>query len=119
LEQAEGSVYHGVLSAGPYRFEIWTYPEVYDDLTTGLSTPYIADREVLIVPPKPRFHYASCLVPQLAMTEGGAPIAPQSGEYVYGEYLDARRAKHDFDVQSAGVPVPVAVDQIYTMLATA
>lgn len=119
LEAAQGSVFHGVLSAGPYRFEIWTYPEVYDDPTTGNSTDYIADREVIILPPKPRFHYASCIVPQLAMTEGGAPIAPQTGEYVYGEYLDHRRAKHDFDVQSSGVPVPVAIDQMYTMLATA
>jgi len=34
---------------------------------------------------------------------------------VYGEFMDERKAVHDFDVQSAGVAIPVAVDQIYTL----
>ena len=111
--EVEGALYHGTLTGGPYQFELWTYPEFYD--LSGTSTPYIAENYAVVIPQKPRFVYASCLVPQLAVNESGAPIAPQTGEYVYGEYIDSRKAKHDFDVQSAGLPIPVAVDQIYTM----
>jgi hypothetical protein len=110
-----GGAYHGTLSCGPYRVQVWTYPDFYDN-TSDVSTPYIDNKNVVVLPPKPRFKFAHCLVPQLIDTPGSAP---KQGEWVYGEYLDQRKAKHDFDVQSAGLPVPVAVDQIYTMRAVA
>jgi hypothetical protein len=37
-----------------------------------------------------------------------------SGEYVVSEYLDDRKMTHDIDIRSAGIAIPVAVDQIYT-----
>jgi hypothetical protein len=111
-----GGAFHGTIVAGPYRVQLWTYPDFYDN-ASGVSTPYIGNKNIVIVPPKPRFRFAHALVPQLV--DPGQTSAPQQGEWVYGEYLDQRKAKHDFDVQSAGLPVPVAVDQVYTMQAVA
>lgn len=107
-----GGVFHGTVTAGPYRVQLWSYPEFYDN-ASGVSTPYIDNNKAILLPLSPRFKFAHCLVPQLV--DPGTTTAPQQGEWVYGEFLDHRKAKHDFDVQSAGVPVPVAVDQVYTM----
>jgi hypothetical protein len=75
--------------------------------------PYWSTNKVTILPPSPRFKFAHCLVPQLV--DPGTTRAPQKGEWVYGDFIDSRKAKHDFDVQTAGLPIPVAVDQMYTM----
>lgn len=107
-----GSAFHGTLTAGPYKIQLWTYPEFYDN-ASGVSVPYIDDDNSILLPMNPRFKFAHALVPQLVDNPGDTP--PQQGEWVYGEYTDNRKAKHDFDVQSAGLPIPVAVDQIYTM----
>lgn len=112
-----GGVFHGTITAGPYTVELWSYPEWYDD-ASNVSTPYIDDDNVVVIPPAPRFKFAHALVPQLA-TAPGSTRAPQTGEWVLGEFMDERKAVHDFDIQCAGLPVPVAVDQIYTMKATA
>lgn len=107
-----GGAFHGTITAGVYRIQLWSYPDYYDN-TSGISTPYIDDNKVVVLPPKPRFKFAHCLVPQLV--DPGTTRAPQKGEWVYGDFIDNRNAKHDFDVQTCGVPVPVAIDQIYTM----
>lgn len=107
-----GGIFHGTLTCGPYRVQLWTYPEFYDN-AAGVSTPYVDDSRVILTVTKPRFKYAHALVPQLI--DPGQTTGPQKGEWVYGEFLDGRKAKHDFDVQCAGVPVPTAIDQVYTM----
>ncbi len=108
-----GGAYHGEITAAPYKVQIWSYPDFYDNAAGVAGTPYIDTDKVILTVPKPRFKFAHCLVPQVV--EPGTTTAPQKGEWVYGDYIDARKAKHDFDVQCAGVPVPVAIDQIYTM----
>lgn len=54
---------------------------------------------------------AHCAVPQLIDQPGQTP---QQGPYVIGNYKDPRKVADEFDIQSAFVAVPVAVDQIYT-----
>ena len=68
------------------------------------------------MPQTPRFQMSHAAVPQLIGEPGQLPI---QGEYIVGEFIDPRKAVHDFDIQSAAIAVPVAVDQIYTMKAVA
>jgi hypothetical protein len=110
---AVGGALMGTITCGVYQVQVWTYPDFYDSAAGVAGQPYIPTDQVILLPPKPRFHFAHCLVPQLL--EPGQTQAPQTGEWVYGDYIDTRKAKHDFDVQTCGVPVPVAIDQIYTM----
>lgn len=114
--KASGGVYHGTITCGPYTVQLWSYPDFHED-ANGDMVPYIDDDNFVLLPPAPRFKFAHCLVPQVVMP--GTTIAPQDGEWVYGDYIDERKAKHDFDVQCAGLPVPVAVDQVYTAKAAA
>jgi hypothetical protein len=107
LRNAQGGVLHGNVSAGSYRFNIWTYPEFYDN-DLGVSTPYIDPKKIIVIPEAPKFELAYAGVPILIGQ------APQRGAYVIQEFLDERATSHEIHVKSAGVAVPVAIDQIYT-----
>lgn len=111
---ALGMTYHGTITAGSYKIQLWAYPQFYDDATTGTSTAYVDPKKIIVIPSNPRFKLAFAAVPQLIGQPGQLPV---QGAYVVGEFTDERKAVHDFDIQSAGVPIPVAVDQIYTMKA--
>lgn len=108
---AVGGVFLGQLTAGTNKINVWSYPEFYDD-AAGVSTPYIDDTNVILIPVKPRFKLGFAAVPQLLKAAGQKIV---KGAYLFGEYLDERNTAHIMDVKSAGVAIPVAVDQIYTM----
>jgi hypothetical protein len=103
-----GATLHGMITGGSYKFMLWAYPEFYD--LAGVSTPYIDPKKIIMLPENPRFVLGFAAVPQL-LTDGSAP---KKGAFLFGDYKDERNAKHIFDIKSAGVAIPVAVDQIYT-----
>jgi hypothetical protein len=107
---AVGATLHGRLSAGSYKINLWAYPQFYDN-AEGASTPYIDPTKVILLPEIPRFVLSYAAVPQL-LNDGAAP---RKGAYVISNYIDERNTAHIFDIKSAGVAIPVAVDQIYTM----
>jgi hypothetical protein len=118
---AAGNTFHGTITCGSYKVQLWAYPQFYDldngtTPKTYTSTPYWDPKYVAVVPSKPRFKMVHCAVPMLIGQPGQLP---QQGEYVMQEFLDERNAKHILDVQTAPVPVPVAVDTIYTFKAVA
>lgn len=104
-----GATFHGEVSAGSYRIRLWSYPESYtaDDNT---ETPYLDPKKIIMVPEKPRFKLGFAAVPQL-LVEGSLPT---KGAYRVEEYIDQRKKSHIIDVQSAGLAIPSAVDQIFT-----
>lgn len=104
-----GGSLQGTVVAGSYTFDIWTYPEFYDN-ASNVSTPYLNDKKVIILPINPRFNFGFAAVPQLA-TQGGVT----KGKFLFGDYVDERKSTHEFDVKSAGLAIPTAVDQIYTL----
>lgn len=113
--QGAGATYHGTLTCGSFKVQLWAYPQFYDfDNGDGTytSTPYIDPKQIIMIPAKPRFKMVHCAVPQLIGKPGQMPV---QGEYVMQEFLDERRAKHIMDVQSAPCPVPTAVDTIYNV----
>ncbi len=111
---AVGGTLHGRISAGSYRFNIWTYPEFFDN-AAGVSVPYIDDANLIVLPENPRFKLAFAAVPKLL--KEGAPT--EQGAFVISEYIDERATAHIMDLKSAGVAIPVAVDQIATVQVTA
>jgi hypothetical protein len=104
-----GGVLHGEISAGPYRIRLWSYPEYRD--VNGTSTPYVNPKKVILLPENPALLLCYAAVPQL-ITPGAAPMR---GKFHFADYREERMHSHIFDVRSAGVAVPVGVDQIYTM----
>jgi hypothetical protein len=107
---AVGGVLHGQISAGSYRVNIWSYPEVYED-SSGNKVNYIDAKNAILLPLTPNFVLSFAAVPQLI--RGGQ--VPQQGEYLFQDYMDDREGVHEGRIKSAGVAIPVGVDQIYTM----
>ncbi len=117
VRNAVGAAFHGILTAGAYKVQLWSYPQYFDDPdNANATTPYIQDNLAILVPINPRFKFSYAAVPQLIAQPGDMP---KQGAYIVGEFVDQRKAAHDFDIQSAGLAIPVAVDQIYTMQTTA
>lgn len=110
-----GASFQGEVGAGSYKFRFWTYPQVYDHPTTGVSTPYLNDKKVILLPETPNFVLGFAAVPQLIKPG----VKSFKGAYVVGEYMDDKYHTHEFDIRSAGVAIPVAVDQIVTMTVVA
>jgi len=115
---ATGAAYHGTITAGGYKVQLWSYPQFYDTTVSGVLTSnnYIDPKKVVIIPTSPRFKMAHAAVPQLI---GNAGEVVTQGAFVVGEFIDPRKTAHDFQIESAAIAVPVAVDQIYTMIACA
>lgn len=109
--ESVGGTLHGQITCGSYLVNLWTYPEYYDTATTT-NNSYINPKKVIMLPEDPRFALAFAAVPRL-LTKAGS--VPQKGAYIFGDYVDERDSKHIFDVKSAGVAIPVGVDQIYTV----
>jgi len=106
---ATGATSHGEVSSGSYRFRLWSYPEFRD--VSGVSTPYIDPKSIIVLPLAPRFVMGFAAVPQLATIGGGI----RKGKFIFGDYIDERNSAHDFDVKSAGLAIPVGIDQIATV----
>lgn len=105
-----GGVYHGRLTVGPYLLDVWTYPEQYVDPKTNTRKDYIDEDNVIITPPKSDFVFGYAAVPRLYK---GA-VGRIKGDFIIGEYMDEEEVSHKFDVKSAGMPIPVAIDTIWT-----
>lgn len=114
-KNAVGGVLHGEVSAGAYVFRLWTYPEFYDTEAAS-NNSYINDKKIIVLPESPKFVLGFAAVPQLlgSKADVGAGVSAKRGAYLVGEFLDERNTSHVIDIKSAGVAIPVAVDQIYT-----
>lgn len=115
---AEGGVYHGVISAGPYKVHLWSYPQYYDN-ASGTSTPYLSsDQFVLLPKTSGRYTFAYASVPMLVRdvrnTEFPEIIGQVESDYVINNYIDPGKKKHVFEILSAGLAVPVSIDRIYS-----
>jgi hypothetical protein len=112
----DGASYHGFISVGSYIYDLWTYPEVYDHPTTGVSTPYIDLTNMIVTNYNPNFKFVYGMVPQIPGLV--VPMTVKQGFYTL-EYIDGKHMNHGQKIMSAGVAVPVAVNQVYTEKVTA
>lgn len=116
-QRVSDATLHGQISAGSFKVNIWTYNEYYD-IAGSANLPYIHAKKVIIIPEKPNFKFMYSGIPQLLGDNGpkeGAGLTGKKGRYHISEHLDTRKKSHQIIVESAGVPVPVAIDQIYTV----
>lgn len=107
---AVGATLHGQLTCGSYKVNLWTYPEYYDN-ASGVSTPYIDGKKVIVMPEAPEFKLAYAAVPQLIKNG----TVPQKGAYLIQEFMDEEKTAHKISIKSAPVAIPVAIDQLYTV----
>lgn len=111
VRNSVGASLHGRVSVGSWNINLWGYPEVYNAPTTGTLTNYVNPRKVILLPETPNFLLSYGAVPQLIGDNGEIP---QKGKYLISDFTDKRSAVRGIDLKSAGVAVPVGVDQIWT-----
>ena len=112
-----GGAFHGTLTCGSYRVNLWTYPQSYD--VSGTPTAYLDAKKVVLLPENPRFKLAFAAVPQLLGSNGGieplSGVSPMAAQpFVVGNYTDPINSAHIMDIKSAGMPILTAVDQVIT-----
>ena len=116
-----GAAYHGVLSTGSWKMNLWTYPQYYDVVSGGVATatPYIDNKKVAILPANPRFKLGFAAVPRVLRADaaGTGIVAPsvEPSPYLVEDYIDPRLTSHIMDIKSCGIAIPTAVDQLYTV----
>jgi len=114
LRKSSGFTDHGPVSAGSYNFNLISYPQYFDQYVNGSlvqGNEYLDPKSIYIVPEQTKMVLAYAAVPQLLSTGTAAPVA---SKFVFTNYPDLELMTHKFHVKSAGVAIPVAVDQIYT-----
>lgn len=105
-----GGTLNGQITVGAYKVNLWGYPEFYDDPTSGDATAYIDPKKVILLPEAPKFTLSFAGVPKLIDAPGPQAV----GAYFVEEFKDQRLKTHVMEISSAGVPIPVAIDQIWT-----
>lgn len=120
---AMGGIYHGTLSAGPYRIHLWSYNEFYDN-SSGVSTAYINTNQFYMVPMNSgKFVMSFAGVPAIIRDVRNAEfpeyITQMEADYYINNYIDPKGKKHVFEILSAGLAIPVSVDRIFSMQVTA
>lgn len=116
VKDSVGGAFHGRITIGSYKLDLWTYPQFRD--VGGVSTPYIDAKKVVLIPSKPNFKLAFAGVPKVFRDRDNAEmpafIAQEKGAFSVGNFVDDRGEKHVFEIKSAGLAIPTAVDQIHT-----
>ncbi|MDD5013657.1 MAG: major capsid protein [Atribacterota bacterium] len=119
---ASGGILHGKISFGSYIGYLWSYPEYYDD-STGVATPYIDDDYFYMLPVRSgKFVMSFAGVPMVVKDSRNAEfpefITQVAADYALYNFMDTKKMKHDFGIMSAGLPIPVSIDRIYSSKVT-
>lgn len=104
-----GAAFHGELTCGSYKVRLWTYPQTYET-TPGTSVNYIDSKKIILLPNEPIGSSEFALVPQLPR-DGRLP---QTGPYLIQEEIEYIQAYHRMHIKSTVLPIPVAIDKIWT-----
>lgn len=105
-----GASFHGEVSVGAFRVLLWSYPEVYKHPVTGAITPYMHPKKIVMVPEMTSQVISYAGVPQLLSTG----ISARKGKFITYDRVDEAATAHLMGVKSAGIAIPVAIDQTYT-----
>jgi hypothetical protein len=113
-----GAVLHGQYAAGSYLFNIWSYPEYYEDITETMVSYIDQDQAIFLPANSGKFVMSFAGVPAIIRDsrsdEFPQLISQTAADYVINNYIDPFQKKHVFEILSAGLAIPVSVDRIYS-----
>ena len=125
-----GASFHGIVSAGSYRIQVWTYPQFYDVPTlaeigvtltgAGTTVPYVPVDHVLVIPAANeidlRLIFAGIpeLTPNVSAELRGMgfdrmPTSVAGDYHPYG-FIDEKLRTLEIGVRSAPLCVPTQID---------
>ena len=125
----EGAKFHGEVSVGSYRLQIWTYPQFYKVplgfslANEGTLVPYIPTDKVVVTGSAVRFDLVYAGIPDMVrrvdprLESLGLPAVPMSIATDFHPYahLDDRAVNIDVGVRSAPLCIPTQIDGYTTI----
>lgn len=120
----EGAAFHGIVSAGAYKFQLWSYPQLYRvPVGSGLPNegdlvPYVPADKVLVTGSNIRLDLVYAGIPSVvnrvapemaAMGITGMPVNAMGDFHPYG-YTDNDRLNLKAGVRSAPLCIPTQID---------
>lgn len=115
-----GYSFHGQLTVGSNRANIFTYNQTYDVVSGSTVTPtqYIGTNNIIVLPTNTRFKTAYAAVPKVPITDpnsvGFSEASLDASQFVIDRYIDPKHKTDELSLQSAPVVVPTAIDQMWT-----
>ncbi len=129
MAMEEGATFHGQFSAGSYRINVWTYPQVVGIPTgfglpnEGTKQPYIPTDKIICLPADPdfRLYFAGVATlisasPEVAGLTGFNEMpAMETADIVPYFNLDRRARALEIGVRSNPLAAPVGIDEFVIM----
>jgi len=113
LTMKDGLLYKGLIDVNTHKVRVYTYNEFYEDASGNMQKMFDG-KDVVILPTNPDFVLQYCAVPQVVPI-GTNTSSLNAQPFVYSDYVNAEAKTHNMYIESRPIPIPVAVDQIYTM----
>jgi hypothetical protein len=113
-----GATFYGFVWIGPYRFQLWSYPDTYKHPQSGTVTKYIADDKVVMLSSRTRLDMVTANVPlplgpdpRVASLLPGRLVNREAGfDIVPNVYCTADGVQIMSAVYSRPLLVPVQID---------
>lgn len=109
-----GATYRGQVAGASYIYNLWTYPEVYE-AENGDIVPYMPEDMIIVLPTATQFEMSFAQVPMLQGVNGNFVQPMGDGQFWFKEYLDPKHDNHVQEIRSAGIPIPTAIDTIFSV----
>lgn len=114
----DGSTFYGMIWIGAYRFEMWIYPETYEDPQTSVSTTYVGADNVIMLSTRTRLDKTSAKVslpvgpdPRVAgLVPGRLSDSSQAIDVTPNVYVSENNKQIMGELESCPLLVPVQID---------
>jgi hypothetical protein len=111
----EGAEYHGQLSCGSYIVDVWGYDQYYTN-AAGVSTPYLDQTEVILIPTDAQFDLTFHQVPQVIRENA---TIPQTSEFLIQKFVNEEKGYEKMSVKCAPLAILTLVDRVFTVKVSA
>lgn len=118
FDGASGFAHQGIVAAGDFTVNLWTYNEKYTD-ANGATQYYLAEDLVVMMPDDFQGKTIFGGLPTMNTTTIGGVSVDVPGiveaNYLVRSYSDKRTMSSTIELTSAPLVVPFTIDKIYTM----
>lgn len=118
FNEATGMAFHGQLSAGDFKVNLWTYNEKYTD-ENGNTVQYLDRANAIILPSDFRGKTIFGGLPYMRKSTIGGVTTELPGviekDYLLRAYSDKKTISSTLELTSAPLVVPFTIDKVYTM----
>lgn len=114
FEGVSGFAHHGIIAAGDFTVNLWTYNEKYTD-SAGATQYYLAENLVVMIPEDFEGKTVFGGLPTLNTVNGVDMPQVVEANYLIRNYSDKKTLSSTIEISSAPLVVPFTIDKIYTM----